>query len=137
MRPLWVLDTNIVLDVFLFADPAAQPLREALAQARIRWISTGPMREELARVLTYPHIAQRMACYQRSFEDLLRDYDAHSHQVEVAPRAPLRCKDPDDQCFIDLALAQQAGLLSKDGAVLCMAKRLRVLGVPYVGSAFC
>jgi len=134
-QPLWVLDTNIVLDVFLFADPASQPLREALAQARIRWIRTAPMREELARVLTYPHIAQRMAFYQRSFEDLLRDYDTHSHQVAVAPRAPLRCKDPDDQRFIDLALAHQAGLLSKDHAVLCMAKRMRALGVPYVGSS--
>ncbi len=135
-RPLWVLDTNIVLDVFLFADPAAQPLREALAQARIRWISTAPMREELARVLGYPHIAKRIDFYQRSFEDLLRDYDTHSHPVDVAPRAPLRCKDPDDQRFIDLALAQRAGLLSKDHAVLCMAKRLRALGLPYVGAVF-
>ncbi len=135
-RPLWVLDTNIVLDVFLFADPAAQPLREALAQAHIRWISTAPMREELARVLDYPHIAKRMDFYQRSFEDLLRDFDTHSHTVDVAQRAPLRCKDPDDQRFIDLALAQRAGLLSKDHAVLCMAKRLRALGVPYVGAVF-
>ena len=130
-----MLDTNIVLDVFLFADPAAQPLRDALAQARIRWIRTAPMREELARVLGYPHIAIRMDFYQCSADDLLRDYDEHSHQVEVAPRAPLRCKDPDDQRFIDLSLAHQAGLLSKDGAVLCMAKRLRGLGVPYVGSS--
>ncbi len=135
-RPLWVLDTNIVLDVFLFADPAAQPLREALAQAHIRWISTAPMREELARILGYPHIAKRMAFYQRSFEDLLHAYDTHSHPVEVAPRAPLRCKDPDDQRFIDLALVHQAGLLSKDHAMLCMAKRLRSLGVPYVGAVF-
>jgi len=136
LRPLWVLDTNIVLDVFLFADPAAQPLREALAQARIRWISTAPMREELARVLGYPHIAKRMAFYQRSANDLLHAYDRHSHTVDVAPRAPLRCKDADDQRFIDLALAHQAGLLSKDHAVLCMAKRLWALGIPYVGSTF-
>ena len=129
-----MLDTNIVLDVFLFADPAAQPLREALIQARIRWISTAPMREELARVLGYPHIAKRMDFYQRSADDLLRDFDANSQTVEVATRAPLRCKDPDDQCFIDLALANQAGLLSKDHAVLCMAKRLGALGVPYVGT---
>ena len=133
-QPLWVLDTNVVLDVFLFADPAAKPLREALAQARIRWISTAPMRDELARVLTYPHIAKRMAFYQRTFDDLLRDYDTHSHQVAVAPRAPLRCKDPDDQRFIDLAVEHQAGLMSKDHDVLCLAKRLRVLGVPYVGT---
>lgn len=125
-----------MLDVFLFADSAAQPLRQALAQARIRWISTAPMREELTRVLAYPHIAKRMDFYQRSFEDLMRDFDKYSHPVEVAPRAPLRCKDPDDQHFIDLALAQQAGLLSKDHAVLCMAKRLRARGVPYVGATF-
>jgi predicted nucleic acid-binding protein len=92
------------------------------------------MREELARVLGYPHIAKRMDFYQRSFEDLLHDYDQHSHPVDVAPHAPLRCKDPDDQRFIDLALAHHAGLLSKDHAVLCMAKRLRALGVPYVGT---
>ena len=135
-QPLWVLDTNIVLDVFLFADPVAQPLREALAHARIRWIRTAPMREELARVLGYPHIAKRMDFYQRCAEDLLRDFDTYSHQVEVAPRAPLRCKDPDDQGFIDLALTHRAGLLSKDLAVLCMAKRMRALGVPFVGATF-
>lgn len=109
-------------------------LREALAQARIRWISTGSIREELARVLGYPHIAKRMDFYQRCADDLLRDFDTHSHQVEVAPRAPLRCKDPDDQRFIDLSLAHQAGLLIKDHAVLCMAKRLQARGVPYEGS---
>ena len=136
LRQLWVLDTNIVLDVFLFADPAAQPLREALAHARIRWIRTAPMREELARVLAYPHIAKRLGYYQRSADDLLGDFDTHSHAVDVAPRAPLRCKDPDDQRFIDLALAHRAGLLSKDQAVLCMAKRMRALGVPFVGATF-
>ena len=48
----------------------------------------------------------------------------------------MRCKDPDDQRFIDLALAHRAGLLSKDQAVLCMAKRMRALGVPFVGATF-
>jgi predicted nucleic acid-binding protein len=87
-------------------------------------------------VLAYPHIAKRLGYYQRSADDLLRDFDSHSHAVDVAPRAPLRCKDPDDQRFIDLALVHQAGLLSKDHSVLCMAKRMRALGVPYVGSRF-
>jgi predicted nucleic acid-binding protein len=43
--------------------------------------------------------------------------------------APLRCADPDDQKFIDLAVQHKAQLLSKDRAVLCMAKRLQVLEV--------
>jgi predicted nucleic acid-binding protein len=47
----------------------------------------------------------------------------------VAPKAPYTCKDPDDQKFIDLAVAHQASLLSKDKAVLVMRKRLLKLGV--------
>ena len=40
------------------------------------------------------------------------------------PKAPVTCSDPDDQKFIDLAVARQALLLSKDRAVLSMKKRL-------------
>ena len=50
------------------------------------------------------------------------------HTVDVAPKAPITCKDPDDQRFIDLAVAQRCLVLSKDHAVLCMAKRLLALG---------
>lgn len=44
-------------------------------------------------------------------------------------QSPYTCKDPDDQQFIDLAVAHQAVLLSKDKAVLVMRKRLLKLGV--------
>ena len=59
-----VLDTNIVLDAFLFQDPAAQPLKAALAANNIQWIATPPMREELARVLGYPKIMARLLLCQ-------------------------------------------------------------------------
>ena len=58
MRPL-VLDTNIVLDAFVFADAAAQPLVAALEARAVRWLATTEMREELARVLDYPQISRR------------------------------------------------------------------------------
>ena len=41
----------------------------------------------------------------------------------------MTCKDPDDQIFIDLAVAHRARLLSKDGAVQALRKRLAALGV--------
>ena len=41
----------------------------------------------------------------------------------------VRCRDPDDQMFIDLAVAHRAQLLSKDALVLRLARRLRPLGV--------
>lgn len=124
-----VLDTNIVLDAFLFHDPATQPLKAALASQQFQWISTQPMRDELERVLAYPKIVVRLAFYQRSAAEVLAQFDAQARLVEVAPKASVTCTDPDDQKFIDLAVAHQATLLSKDNAVLCMAKRLLALDV--------
>jgi predicted nucleic acid-binding protein len=54
--------------------------------------------------------------------------EAWAHTVEPAAKASVTCKDPDDQRFIDLAVAHRCLVLSKDNAVLCMAKRLLALG---------
>jgi putative PIN family toxin of toxin-antitoxin system len=124
-----VLDTNIVLDVFLFDDAAAKPLKPALETGTLRWLATQHMRNELERVLDYKHLLPRMAYYQVSAADILAAFDRHATLVDVAPRITAVCKDPDDQCFIDLAVAHQALLLSKDKAVLSMKKRLAALGV--------
>ena len=124
-----VIDTNIVLDLFIFADPATPALRAALEAKSLRWIATQVMRDELERVLAYTHIIPRMAYYQVSAQDVLARFDAHVQIVDVAPKARYMCKDTDDQKFIDLAVAHQTLLLSKDKAVLTMAKRLRTLGV--------
>ena len=126
MRHL-VLDTNIVLDLFVFQDPATAPLRLALGDPACRWIATSAMRDELQRVLHYPQIAQRLS--PKSATAVLDQFDARAHLMPIAPKAPVTCRDPDDQKFIDLAVAHQAELLSKDRAVLCMKKRLLALGV--------
>ena len=124
-----VLDTNILLELFVFADPLAAPLREQLDAGALDWIATPPMREELDRVLAYPQIVPRMAYYQRSHAEVLAFFDAGARLVAPAPKAVVTCKDADDQKFIDLAVAHGARLLSKDRAVLCMKKRLLALGV--------
>jgi putative PIN family toxin of toxin-antitoxin system len=124
-----VLDTNIVLDAFVFNDPATQPLKAALEAKQIQWIATQPMRDELERVLAYPKIVLRLAFYQLSAAQVLAQFDAQARIVDVAPKANVTCSDPDDQKFIDLAVAHRTTLLSKDNAVLCMAKRLLALDV--------
>ena len=125
----WVIDTNIVLDLWLFEDPATVPLRAALQSGRITHLATSSMREELARVLTYPHIVKRMAKSNIQAQDILHRFDEHLLAAEPAAKAPCTCKDPDDQKFIDLAVAHTAPLLSKDAAILCMKKRLFQAGV--------
>ena len=124
-----VLDTNIVLDVFVFNDAAAKPVKAALEAGDLDWIATQPMRDELARVLAYPQIVPRLNFYQLSAADVLASFDRHARLTEVAAKAQLTCRDPDDQKFIDLAVAGQTLLLSKDNHVLSMKKRLLTHGV--------
>lgn len=130
-----VLDTNIVLDLFIFKDAQTQALNGALSQSKLAWLATAAMREELERVLAYPKISKRMAFYALSVDEILEKFDAGSRIVEAPTKASVTCKDPDDQKFIDLAVEHSAILLSKDQAVLCMAKRLSALGVIYTGPA--
>lgn len=124
-----VLDTNIVLDVFVFNDPLAEPIRKALANNELDWLATQPMRDELARVLAYPKIAVRLAFYKLSAEDVLAKFDQHARIVAAAPKVSVTCSDADDQKFIDLAVLHSALLLSKDSDVLSMKKRLAAIGI--------
>ena len=124
-----VIDTNIVLDLFVFADAAAVPLRQALDAGTLGWIATQPRGVGLGRVLAYPQIVPRMDFYGRSAAEVLGHFDRLVRLVDVVPKASATCKDADDQKFIDLAVAHGARLLSKDRAVICIKKRLLALGV--------
>jgi len=125
----WVIDTNIVLDLWLFEDPATIPLRAALQSGAISHLATASMRDELERVLAYPHLVKRMAKSNIQAQDILNRFDEYLLAAEPAAKAACTCKDPDDQKFIDLAVAHAAPLLSKDKAILCMKKRLFQSGV--------
>ena len=124
-----ILDTNIILDLYVFKDPATVPLQAALESGAYQWIATQPMRDELERVLAYPQIVPRLAFYQLTAMDVLAKFDKFAQLEPIAPKASVTCKDADDQKFIDLAVAYKSLLLSKDHAVLCMAKRLVALDV--------
>ena len=124
-----VIDTNIVLDMWVFDDPRSRPLDEALRSQGLRWLASAEMREELLRVLGYPHLVQRMVLRGVSSSEVLAHFDQYAHSMPSAERAPYVCNDADDQKFIDLAVAHQALLISKDKEVLRMKNRLARLGV--------
>ena len=123
-----VLDTNVVLDLLVFGDPATALVRELLNAKTLRWIATAAMRQELARVLDYPKIAARVAFYGLSTASVLQAFDAQTQIVPTSARIPATCRDADDQPFIDLAAAHSAILLSKDKAVIALRKRLLAYG---------
>ena len=124
-----VLDTNIVLDLLVFGDPQVQAVSSGLAAGTLHWLATGAMREELARVLHYPKLAPRVLHHRGGAQQVLADFDRHARLVDVPAKADVTCGDPDDQKFIDLAVAHRCTLLSKDFEVLRMRKRLARLQV--------
>lgn len=131
-NPPLVLDTNIVLDLFVFDDEGARALRQAFGAdcgGAPLWLASTAMRDELARVLRYPQIERRLRSRELAPGAVLQAFDRHARVVPGAARAVFVCKDPDDQGFVDLAVAHRAVLLSKDQAVLAMRRRLLTLGV--------
>ena len=119
--PAVVLDTNTVLDWLVFRDAAAAPLCVALESGALRWLACQRMREELARTLGYPALAR----WNPDSERVLSCFDRLAALHPQPPSAPLnlRCTDPDDQVFLDLALAHRAPwLLTHDRALLRLAR---------------
>ncbi|MDO4231066.1 MAG: putative toxin-antitoxin system toxin component, PIN family [Lautropia sp.] len=114
-----VIDTNIWLDLLVFHDPKAEPLRAGLEEGRYRAVGTEAMRTELALVLARPQFRQDAA----QQEAALARWDALVEKLNEAPACNLSCRDPDDRKFLDLAVAHRVDwLLSKDRALLAARK---------------
>lgn len=120
-RPRVLLDSNTVLALWLFRDPRLPLLRDACETGRFVLLAREDTVEELRRVLAYSHFA--IAADEQA--RLLAEYRA---RVEwVAPLEPEyllpKCRDADDQKFIELAFTGGANLLlSRDKAVLRLAR---------------
>lgn len=125
-----VLDTNVCLDLFLFRDPACAPLRAALESGAVQAVTRDDCRDEWRRVLHYPRLPIDDA--QRDTLELAFDRFARLMPAAAGPdgaRLP-RCADPDDQKFLELALATGARwLLSKDNELLKLDRRVRSAGL--------
>lgn len=120
-----VLDTNVVLDWLLFDDPSMTGLAEAVERRRVRWLATPAMREELSSVL------ERGLAAKQGIQGiaLLERWDRFASIVPAATVQGLRCTDPDDQKFIDLALGAGARwLVSRDRALLNLARHVAPTG---------
>ena len=125
-----VLDTNVVLDWLVYRDPSCVELDRAIRSGAVRWIASPEMRDEWDGVL-----ARGVGAARAPNIDGLADTWARQATLLPAPNGPrnapvCRCTDPDDQVFIDLALAQRARwLLSRDRAVLKLAAHARRRGL--------
>lgn len=118
-----VLDTNVWLDWLVFDEPAIAPLREAHDARRIEIVMDAACEAELVRVLAYDlgkHTIDanaQAACLARCRGIVKRVEPKLSQGLPP-------CRDPDDQKFLELALAAGADVLvTKDRALLALRGR--------------
>ena len=121
-----VIDTNVLLDLRVFDDPRATPLRIAVESGEVGALRCGPSVDELSEVLGRPvfGVSNERRC------TILRHWDRIATPIDRLHSAPFACSDPHDQKFLDLAhFAGARWLLSRDRAVLRLARRAASLGI--------
>ena len=117
-----VLDTNVFLDCWVFDDPVARALRNALELGQVLAVRSAATDAELADVLARSRFGLALAAR----DELLTQWRSRVALIEVEVAAPLDCADPGDQKFLDLAIAAGASVLfTKDKALLATATRAR------------
>jgi uncharacterized protein len=123
-----VLDTNVVLDLVVFHDPGVEAMRKAIEDKAITLASSRACLEEHRRVLTYPRFSLSAAEQEAALGWISERIDVIEGQPDVARLLP-RCRDPDDQKFLEAAWAAEADfLVTKDTALLDLGKRVAKLG---------
>ena len=123
-----VLDTNILLDVFVFCDKRAVDLKRAILQQEIVAIASPKTLEELTDVIARPLFKLDIAT-QNEILTQWKTFAKIEDDLNLA-RAPWECEDIDDQIFLDLAYRlKPAMILSKDNALLKLAKHTASAGI--------
>jgi putative PIN family toxin of toxin-antitoxin system len=127
MRPV-VLDTNILLDIFVFNDERTLHLKKEFVNKTTHFIASQKTIDEFADVISRPLFKlneQVQAAILAQWQSIADQQD----DSDLAP-APWKCQDPDDQIFLDLAYQLRPSILiSKDNAVLQTASRAASEGI--------
>ena len=122
-----VLDTNVLLALWLFRDPAVEALRAALAAGLLQPVRSAATDAEFAEVLGRSGLFS-VAPERQTM--LLDAWQATASPVEAIQSAAWVCRDPLDQKFLDLAVSVQAGwLLTRDRDLLKLARKARRQGL--------
>lgn len=128
--PRLVLDTQVVMEWLVFRDAGIRALTEPIEAGRWTWIGCSAMRDELLHVLSRG-IAARWNPDPLAIAEVFARLCQMSEPADAHASVPLlKCRDKDDQKFIDLALACKVdALISRDSDVLALAKRAKKQGL--------
>lgn len=123
-----VLDTNVLLDIFVFNDFRAIHLKQKLLDGQLDALASPKTLEEFADVISRPLFNLE----QNTQENIFRQWRSLARIVadETLITAPWSCQDLDDQVFLNLAFtAKPCLLISKDNELLKLANKSAKEGV--------
>ncbi|MDK9715120.1 MAG: putative toxin-antitoxin system toxin component, PIN family [Sulfuritalea sp.] len=125
-----VLDTNVLVSLYVFADSRFAPLRVRIESGDWQAISSEACFEEFRRVLGYA----MFALTEERRQAALAAYGAVATRFAGPPAGAVtalpRCADRDDQKFLELARDAAADwLVTADKALLKLARRDRLRGL--------
>jgi putative PIN family toxin of toxin-antitoxin system len=132
LHPRAVIDTNVLLDFWVFDDAASRPLRAAVESGQVNALRSGDSVDELTQVI----MREKFELATEARFGVLREWDRLATPVDRVFPAPIACSDPHDQKFLDLAYTARADwLVTKDKALLKLARRARRDGLLIVPPA--
>ena len=131
-----VLDTNVWLDWLVFDDAGVAPLRAAVASGGAQIFIDDACAGELTAVLGYPLRKQVLDAGKQAalMAECRRIAQSVSSQTDadVAAAEPLpKCRDADDQKFLELARACRADFLVTRDLLLLELSRRQVRRAPF------
>ena len=122
-----VLDTHVWLDWLVFDDAGVAPIRDAARAKRVEVYIDAVCEAELARVLARGFAKRTLdaAAQAACIAEVRRLGRRIDTPAEAAAREALpSCGDPDDQKFLEAALASRADVLvTKDRELLRLARQ--------------
>jgi len=132
LHPRAVIDTNVLLDFWVFDDAASRPLRAAVENGQVNALRSGDSVDEFTQVI----MREKFELATEARFGILRGWDRLATPVERVFAAPFACSDPADQKFLDLAYTARADwLVTRDNALLKLARRARRDGLKILAPA--
>jgi len=123
MKHRVVLDTNILLDLFYFKDKSVAYLFECLKTEQVQGFTCELIWEELAEVLArkpFNQTVEEVNFIRSNYQNLL------TWQTPQKNNSGIKCNDPDDQIFVELAVElAPCSLITKDKDLLILQKKLQ------------
>jgi uncharacterized protein len=125
-----VIDSNVVLNWLFFKDLPTVEVIERLLLSH-HWVCTEWMQREAQRVATLPQMAKYAS--SEAIAALAQGFAERATLIAHDTVSPMRCRDADDQAFLDLAAHTQAALLlTLDRDLLKLRKRAATLRLTIV-----